>query len=175
MVQPESRSANPFGAFVNRNHFAGWLLMIVGPVGGYLIAHLRTHPAYRQQFRLGLKQFLISGAMVTAMAGLTVLGVMLLTLSRSAAVGLGAATIFGWQAGRKRLRIERSKLPIALALVGLGLVAVVLFVDIAGWTTRIEESFDTASDRNRITIWRESAPVLRDLPLRIGWRATAMT
>ena len=162
MLQPESRSANPFGAFINRNHFAGWLLMIIGPVGGYLIAHVRTHPAYRRQFQLGLKQFLVSGAMVTAMAGLTVLGVMLLTLSRSAATGLGAATIFGWWIGRKRVRLERSKLPVIFGVAGIGLVAAVLFVDIAGWTTRIAESLDTTSDRNRITIWRESVPLLRD-------------
>ncbi len=162
MLQPESRSANPFGAFINRNHFAGWLLMIIGPVGGYLVAHLRIHPAYRQNFRLALKQFLVSGAMVTAMAGLTALGVMLATLSRSAAAGLGAAAVFGWRMGRQRMRIERSKLPGVLAIAGLGLVAVVLFVDIAGWATRFEESLDTTSDRNRITIWRESVPVLRD-------------
>ena len=41
-------------------------------------------------------------------------------------------------------------------------MAMVLFVDISGWTTRLGESLDTASDRNRITIWRESLPVLRD-------------
>ncbi|HEX8027323.1 MAG TPA: O-antigen ligase family protein [Vicinamibacterales bacterium] len=162
VLAPESRSANPFGAFINRNHFAGWLLMIVGPVGGYLIAHLRIHPAYRQQFRLGLKQFLVSGAMVTAMAAATVLVVMLLTLSRSAAAGLGAAAIVAWRIGRRRARLERSTRPILLAVAAMGLVAAVLFVDIAGWTTRLEESLDTTGDRNRITIWRESAPVLRD-------------
>ena len=161
-LQPESRSANPFGAFINRNHFAGWLLLITGPVGGYVIAHLRIHPAYRQGIRTGLTQFLVSGAMVTAMAGLTVVGVMLLTLSRSAVAGLGAASVFGWRAGRKRLRIERTNLPAVLAITGLGLMAMVLFVDISGWTTRLGESLDTASDRNRITIWRESLPVLRD-------------
>lgn len=162
MLQPETRSANPFGAFINRNHFAGWLLLVAGPVGGYLIAHLRIHPAYRQSFRMGLKQFLVSGAMVTAMAGLTIVGVMLLTLSRSAAAGLGAAAVFGWRVGRKRLRIERTRLPVVLAVAGLGLMAMVLFVDISGWSTRFGESLDTANDRNRLTIWRESLPVLRD-------------
>ena len=28
IVQPEARSANPFGAFINRNHFAAWLLLV---------------------------------------------------------------------------------------------------------------------------------------------------
>ena len=44
VLEPEARSANPFGAFVNRNHFAAWLLMMAAPVGGYLIAHVNMHP-----------------------------------------------------------------------------------------------------------------------------------
>jgi O-antigen ligase len=161
-LQPEARSANPFGAFVNRNHFAGWLLLIAGPVCGYVIAHLRIHPAYRQRFRTGLKQFLTSGAMVTAMAAIVVVGVLLLTLSRSGAAGLGAAAIFGWRVGRKRLLVERTNLPVILAVAGVALLAAVLFVDITGWLTRLEESFQVSGDRNRITIWRESLPIVRD-------------
>lgn len=177
-VQPEARSANPFGAFLNRNHFAGWLLLVAGPVGGYLIAHLRIHPAYRQRFRIGLKQFLVSGAMVTAMAGLVIVGVLLMTLSRSGAIGLGAAALYGWHVGRDRLRIERTNLPGVLAMVGGGLLVAVLFVDISGWSTRIEESLSVSGDRNRITIWRETLPVVRDFWLTgtgAGTYSDAMT
>ena len=161
-LQPEARSANPFGAFLNRNHFAGWLLLVACPVGGYLIAHLRIHPAYRQRLSVGFKHFLVSGAMVTAMAGVVVVGVLLMTLSRSGAVGLGAAALYGWRVGRERLRIERTNLPGVLALIGGGLLLIVLFVDISGWSTRIEESLSAPGDRNRITIWRESLPAARD-------------
>ena len=44
VIEPEARSANPFGAFVNRNHFAAWLLLVAAPVCGYCIARLRIHP-----------------------------------------------------------------------------------------------------------------------------------
>jgi O-antigen ligase len=161
-LAPEVRSANPFGAFINRNHFAGWLLLIAAPVGGYLIAHLRIHPAYRERFRAGFKQFLISGAMITAIAGAAVVGVLLMTLSRSGAVGLGSAAMYGWWVGRQRLRIERTNLPFVLGAAGLALLVAVLFVDITGWTTRFEESLETSGDRSRLTIWRESLPVVRD-------------
>jgi len=177
-LQPEARSANPFGAFLNRNHFAGWLLLVAGPVGGYLIAHLRIHPAYRQRFRLGLKQFLVSGAMVTAMCGAVVVGVLVMTLSRSGVIGLGAASFYGWYVGKDRLRIERTNLPAVLALVGSALLIAVLFVDISGWSTRIEESLSVTGDRNRITIWRESMPVVRDFWLTgtgAGTYSDAMT
>ncbi len=159
---PTARSANPFGAFVNRNHFAGWLLLLAGPVWGYLIAHLRIHPAYRGRFLVGLKQFLSSGALILVLGALVVVGVMFLTLSRSAAAGLAAAALVGWRVGRHRLRIERSNLPGMLALAGVGLLSIVLFVDISGWSTRLEESFETSGDRNRLTIWRESLPAVRD-------------
>ena len=175
---PEARSANPFGAFLNRNHFAGWLLLIAAPVGGYLIAHLRIHPAYRQRWRVGLKQFLVSGAMVTAMAGTVIVLVLLMTLSRSGVMGLGAAAFYGWLVGRERLRMERTNLPGVLAMVGAGLLIVVLFVDISGWSTRIEESLSASGDRNRITIWRESLPVMRDFWLTgtgAGTYSDAMT
>ena len=162
VLAPEARSAYPFGAFVNRNHFAGWLLLTAGPVCGYLIAHLRIHPTYRQRFRIGLKQFLTSGATVTAAAATTILGVLLLTLSRSGAVGLGAAALFGWRVGRQRLKVERTNLPFVLFIAGAALLGFVLFVDIGGWTTRIQESFEATADRNRITIWRESVPIVRD-------------
>ena len=177
-LQPEARSANSFGAFLNRNHFAGWLLLVAGPVGGYLIAHLRIHPAYRQRFRIGLKQFLVSGAMVTAMAGIVVVGVLVMTLSRSGVIGLGAAAFYGWYVGKDRLRIERTNLPAVLAMVGSALLVAVLFVDISGWSTRIEESLSVTGDRNRITIWRESLPVVRDFWLTgtgAGTYSDAMT
>ena len=161
-LQPEVKSANPFGAFVNRNHFAGWLLMVAAPVGGYLIAHLRIHPAYRERLHIGFKQFLVSGALITAAAGVLVVGVLLMTLSRSGAAGLGCAALFGWRVGRQRLRIERTNLPAVLALVGGALLIGVFFVDTSGWTTRLSESLDMSGDRSRLTIWRESLPVIRD-------------
>ena len=177
-LQPEARSANPFGAFLNRNHFAGWLLLVACPVGGYLIAHLRIHPGYRQRFRIGLKQFLVSGAMVTAMAVAVVVGVLLTTLSRSGVIGLTVAAFYGWYIGKDRLRIERTNLPAVLAMAGSALLLAVLFVDISGWSARIEESVTVTGDRNRITIWRESLPVVRDFWLTgtgAGTYSDAMT
>lgn len=163
ILEPAARSANPFGAFVNRNHFGGWLLMMAAPVGGYLIAHLRTHPGYRQKLRIGIREFMASGAMVTAMLGLGIVGVLLLTLSRSAVAGLGTAAICGWMLGRRRLSFERTNLPALLILIGVVMLAAVLFVDISGWATRVGESFDVADGgSNRMRIWRESLPMVGD-------------
>jgi O-antigen ligase len=163
VLRPSALSATPYGAFVNRNHFGGWMLMAVTPIFGYLIAHVRIHPSYRDRWRVGVQHFVASGAFVVALAAFVMTGALLLTLSRSAVVGLGSAALFGWWCGRDRLRVERTNLPAILAVAGVGLLAALLFVDIEGWTSRIaQELAAPQNDRNRLTIWRETLPALRD-------------
>lgn len=61
VVEPAARSASPYGAFVNRNHFAAWLLMVAAPVIGYSIARMRIHPARRGRWQESIGQILSSG------------------------------------------------------------------------------------------------------------------
>ena len=161
---PEARSASPFGAFTNRNHFATWLLLVTAPVAGYLIARLRTHPTFRARTtREAFKRFLGSGIVLTAAAVLTTLFVLLATLSRSAVIGLGAAALCGWQLGRPRMQVERSSLPTMLGLIGAALVAAMFFVDVDGWAVRLQQTLNReAVEFSRLTIWRETVPIVRD-------------
>lgn len=164
VLTPDARSASPFGAFTNRNHFAAWLLLVTAPVCGYLIARLRTHPAYRaRHWREALKRFLGSGIVLTAMSAMTTVFVMLATLSRSAVAGLGAAALCGWWLGRPRMNLERTSLPTLLGVVGLVLVAAMAFVDIDGWAVRLQQTLNREPlEFSRVTIWRESLPIVRD-------------
>ena len=165
VIEPEARSASPFGAFVNRNHFAAWLLLVAAPVSGYCIARLRIHPTSRGHWRQSIGQILRSGVVYTALAAFVQVGVLLLTLSRSAVAGLGVAAVTFWSFGRSRveIEIERTRMPVALGIAGAGLLMLVLFVDVDGWAKRIEQSLgpDTGAF-SRPTIWRESLPVMRD-------------
>ncbi len=68
MMVSEARSASPFGAFINRNHFAGWMLMVAAPVAGYCIARMNTHPARRGRWRESIGEILGSGAIYTTVA-----------------------------------------------------------------------------------------------------------
>ncbi|MDP2056104.1 MAG: O-antigen ligase family protein [Acidobacteriota bacterium] len=164
VMTPEARSASPFGAFTNRNHFAAWLLLVTAPVCGYLIARLRTHPAYRaRHWREALKRFLGSGIVLTAVSVATTVLVMLATLSRSAVAGLGAAALCGWGLGRHRMNVERTSLPKILGVVGILLVAAMAFVDIDGWAVRLQHTWNREPVQfSRLTIWRESLPMVRD-------------
>ena len=163
VIAPEARNANPMGPFLNRNHFGTWLLMATSAAMGYITAHLHIHPAYRQRLASAIKYFFTSGALLSGIGVLITIGALLMTLSRSAAAGLGAAAIFGGWLGRHRLRIERTTLPAVAVLVGVAILMLVAFIDIEGWFTRLQHSLGLAAvDFDRLTIWRESLPMIRD-------------
>lgn len=179
VLQPDTPSASPFGAFVNRNHFAGWLLMIAAPVGGYLIAHLHVHSEYRRGWAAALREALRTGSILTIVAGMVSVGALFLTVSRSALVGLGAAAVWGWLLVRSRVEMDRRALPVMFALAGAVVLVVVLFVDGDRWGARINSSFEqTQGAGGRLTVWRETVPVVQDFPLTgtgAGTYSDAMT
>jgi O-antigen ligase len=177
-VQPEARSTNPFGAFTNRNHFAAWLLLAAMPTVGYLIARLRMRPSRDGRLRSVVRTFLASGAVMTATAAVLAVGVMLMTLSRSAVAALGVAAIVAWRFGRPRMRLERTSLPARLGGIGVLLLVSMLFIDLDGWAARLEQSFTPEGMFGRTTIWKESLPIVRDFWLTgagAGTYSDAMT
>ena len=162
MMEPEAQSANPFGAFINRNHFAAWMLLAAGPAAGYFIARLHTHPSQRR-FRESIGHVLSSGIVFTSVALVVIIGTLLLTLSRSAVAGLAAAALTGWWLARPRLQVERTSVPARMAALGAVLLIVVLFVDLDGWASRLSQSFSAEGVVfSRVSIWRESLAMMRD-------------
>ncbi|MGE0864960.1 MAG: O-antigen ligase family protein [Vicinamibacterales bacterium] len=180
LLRPEVPSASPFGAFVNRNHFGGWLIMIASPVAGYLIAHAHVHPQYRRGWGAALREALNTGSLLTSLAALIAVGTIFLTLSRSALAGMAAGAAGGWWLVRSRLRLGRQGAPLLFAAGAIFILALgFFFVDAERWAGRINSSFDqTAGSGGRLTIWRETLPVIRDFPLTgtgAGTYSDAMT
>lgn len=166
LIEPEVASASPFGAFVNRNHFGAWLLMVAAPAFGYFVARSKIHPLRRDRRGGSIGRIMSSGILFTALAVMVTVGVLLLTFSRSALIGLGVAAIVAWRLGRPRMNRERTNLPARLGMVGALLLIVVLFVDVDRWATRVAESLDpAASPLSRLTIWQESIPIARNFLL----------
>jgi O-antigen ligase len=144
---------------------AGWLMMNAAIVGGYLTARLRTHPAYQaRKWGESFRELLASGALLTAIEGVCIIGVMLATMSRSAVAGSAAALAYGWHAGRPRLRVERMRVPTIAALIVVGILGGLLFIDVQGWMGRLGDSFGQSETGGfgRISIWRETLPIVRD-------------
>ena len=81
--------SQPFGPFVNPNHFAGWLLMAGALTAGYLVAHGRSHHAEHTSLRLLVRDWLADGSGLL-LAGSLLFMVLGLAASLSRAAILGA-------------------------------------------------------------------------------------
>lgn len=124
---------SPFGPFVNRNHFAGWMLMTVPVALGYVCAGIaKGLRGVKPEWHDRLLWFASPRAntLIMVASGITVMALALvLTLSRSGISALGVAlAITGWCAvrrlqGRSRKLVAVGYL-VLLATLVLGWVGV---------------------------------------------------
>jgi O-antigen ligase len=154
----------PFGPFVNRNHFATWAIMALPLCIGYLAARgggrpSADHVAARTRAARAIDSrsaWLIAAGVVMAIA-------LLLSLSRSGALALGLSAVVTGVLGRRQLiggRRRTAQTAIAIVVL-LGLA----WADIPAIRDRIAGAPTAVADR--IVIWRETVPVLRDF-WRVG-------
>ncbi|HVC19607.1 MAG TPA: O-antigen ligase family protein [Vicinamibacterales bacterium] len=160
--RPDTASAQPFGPFVNRDHFATWMLMAIPLTLGYLMAHgeargkdasrtpslaARLTGVLEDTTRLWLGG--AAAAMTLALFG---------TLSRSGVLGLMAGVAAGGWFARSRLR------PAARRRAGLWAAALVVLLGVWANLGVIFSRFrHTLSDSgHRLEIWRETLPIIRD-------------
>lgn len=162
--RPLEEGAEPFGPFVNRNHFGTWVVMAVPLVMGYLAAHLTAHhhraPASarwpsRLRARIDGRTIWLIAAMVFMVVGLAA------TLSRSAVFGLAIAiALAAWlrppEAGIKGPR------PARWIAGGLLLAAIAALVRVDPATLGARMAAAPLSLAGRVEIWRETLPVIRD-------------
>jgi O-antigen ligase len=138
---------SPFGPFVNKNHFAGWMLMTIPLALGYSCAGIaRSLRGVKPGWRHRLLWFSSPGAnkLILAALGIAVMGLALvLTMSRSGISALGVAlAITGWFALR-RLQ-GRSRKAIVLGYL------VLLSTLVLGWV-----GADTVVSRFAAPGWEE--------------------
>ena len=123
-------SGNPFGPFVNKNHFAGWMMMTLSLGLGYLGAGIArglrgVKPGWRN--RLLWFSSRSAGRLVLAALAVLLMGLSLvLTMSRSGITCFAIALLlFGWLAARKQAAGSRR-------VLSAGYLAFVLFMTL-GW------------------------------------------
>jgi O-antigen ligase len=162
----ETAAADSFGPFVNRNHFAGWMLMATGLAIGLLCGRLeRTLKRLQPSFQRRLDWLSSSGA--AAIAGM-IIGILVMatslvwTMSRSGilsfvvAIGCFAFLMIRRQNGS---RAQRS--------FGVALLSVVLLAGLS-WRGfgRLTLWFgDTRDFEGRLGAWNDGWQVVRDFPL----------
>ena len=160
--QPADAGALPLGPVVNRNHFAGWLLMAGALVAGYLLASLATRGLFggqRPRFRRTAVALARSGIATTGAAWVAITLTVIAAESRSAILGLvvAVAAIIKYRA--------RSWRAVATAAGVTVVVAMVSVLSGQSAVRRIADRFaDTPDGSNvsRLVIWRESMPIVND-------------
>ena len=163
---------DPFGPFINRNHFAGWMLLALPVAIGYFCALVdRGMRGVKPDWRERVLWFSSPDASRVVLVGLAiaVMGLSLvLTFSRSGITGfLIAVAISTWFVLRRQSK--RSKRAVALAYLAL------LVILSLGWVgfDALGRSFAAAEGSqlgHRLPIWTDTLNVVRDFP----WTGTGL-
>ena len=154
------------GPFVNRNHFAGWMLMTACLMIGWLfgqaerIISKQTDRRRRTILRLLSEEggSVVLMTIAVALAAVSIFWV----VSRSAIMSFAfAAALFGWLALRRR-RFGRGHRLAVLATLGGVLVGGIAW---RGVDVLVRWFLDERSLLSRMDAWRDGWSVVRDFPL----------
>ncbi|HEY7450874.1 MAG TPA: O-antigen ligase family protein [Vicinamibacterales bacterium] len=158
---PQDTDARPFGPFVNRNHFAAWVVMAIPLLAGYIAAALYTHrPERRLAGRVAsAMRSLGSAALWVAVAGAVMTLALVTSASRSGLMAFGVALGCGGLIARTRL--SRQGWIVALVAVALLALFVIAYADMTPLIWRIEETLLVGTG-GRPEIWQETLRIFRD-------------
>lgn len=166
----EGWGSNQFGPFVNRNHYGGWMLMVLCLLVGWLFGQMeRARPEGRTTRSRAVAWLSSSEANSLVLMSLAVLvGAISLvwTLSRSSILGFGAASLmFTW------LAFARRQLPARRRTMGLVILFTMLLAGVA-WRgpVRLVEWFQDNNLAGRLDAWRDGWDVIRAFP----WTGTGL-
>jgi hypothetical protein len=158
---PDYFATNGFGPFVNRNHFAGWMMLMVSIGLGLTVGYASRAGALRRPTFRDRVIWLASPAgyrvFVAAAAVLVMLCAVIWTMSRSGIVATGCAlTVFVLGAAwRSRGRVQRG------LVVAYGMCLIAGVVAWRGADTLVTWYGNTATWQWRVQLWKDTLPALR--------------
>jgi hypothetical protein len=163
--RPQS-GASPYGPFINKNHFAGWMVMVLPLVAGYAYALFLQTP---RPARSGMDGWLRWAATVhasrfvsVAIIGLVMALSVVLTGSRSGLASLLVAL------GFLGLAVRRSAHGVSGRTAMLGLPALLIAGAFAwGGADSVIERFGRAPSElaDRVAAWRDTLRIIGDFPV----------
>jgi O-antigen ligase len=159
------QGGNPFGPFVNRNHFAGWMAMTIPVVAAYAWALRQSGTDHESGVRGWVRwgssvdgnRFLLVATATVIMAVAVVL-----TQSRSGMVSLAIALMaLGWVVARRVASRTRRLLAVTYLLLILGVA-----VAWAGTGPVIARFHDAPGHLSgRLSAWRDTVHIVSDFPI----------
>jgi O-antigen ligase len=163
---PESKLVVPFGPYVNRNHFAGWMLMGLPLAIGYLCA-LFEEGAHRvdgwRSRLLWLSTPSGGGALLVLTAAILMTVSLVMSMSRSGMAGFALAAVI---VGARLLFALRSHTARLVAALTFALLVVVPAVSIGVDPTIERLSTDPrGSVETRLRVWQDATSIIKAFPL----------
>jgi O-antigen ligase len=149
---------------VNRNDFAAWLIMAIPLTLGYALARLQSR---RHDGALDNETLLDSTSIWLGLVLALMVAGLLSSSSRSGLMGAVAGLLFFvWRArGRSTASgaagATRSILGPGVMLLGVVFAVSALFADVDALSVRLEGSFSEGL-AGRLSIWRQTLPMIRD-------------
>lgn len=147
----------PYTPFVNRNDFAGWLVMAIPLTLGYAVGRIQSRSAAGEPFDPEVA--LDNTGLLLGTAAFAMTAALLASLSRSGIAGLAAALLLFVISSRGRMSRRRARWML-IALAAMIVVA-------AGYTNMnlLAKRFGDAMSEGmfgREAIWRQTWPMVRD-------------
>jgi O-antigen ligase len=160
---PINTAGNAFGSFVNRNHFAGWMLMAAALTAGYICSLMVQHgPPRRLSWRQRIGSMTSSDANRLLLASCS-LAVMVLsivwTLSRSGIAAFVVTTALLSMVVGVRFRGRRR-----IATVTFLLIIVAFAISWKGVDTLYDWFSRTSTLEWRFQLWRDTLAIVRHFP-----------
>jgi O-antigen ligase len=151
----------PWGPFINRNDFAGWLLMAIPLTVGYLLMRIASRTA-TGHLRLDAGRIVDPRLIVLLASTCVMTGAVLASLSRSGILSLAIALAAFLVIARGRL--GRRPATMLAAGVGVLLIAAGTYANLPALLTRLNEAWPSGLG-GRLAVWRDTWPIVRDFPL----------
>jgi hypothetical protein len=155
---------NYFGPFVNRNHFAGWMVLALPLTAAYLCAQLA---AFRVERQPGWRQAILSASspqssrlVLTAAAAVVMAVALVWSMSRSGIAAAIVACLIVAAAAAKRMGATRGA--IGGTAIVLTLVAAVMW---KGGDTLASWYGTTNTLEWRVELWKDTRPALEDFAI----------
>ncbi len=149
------------GAFTNKNHFAHFLVLAVGPLVWWGLSLLGRHGQRREAFQFGTSQQSAAHRFTAVVVGLAlVIAAVCFSMSRGGVVALTVALVFLLVA-LERKGVASGKL---LALLAGSGVLCLLLLSMFG-TKKFVERLDNWQSDDRLKIWKTNIDMAADFPI----------
>ena len=165
-VRELTQGDSPFGPYVNRNHFAGYMEVVIPLTIGYLLAHspLRREPiSLRGRFLLWTSAQ-TSKSILLMFAAMFMAASLLLTGSRGGLVSFAGSMVFFAVMIRMKATSRRKGSRVVLAFCSLGLIAAIWIGGNSALLSveRLEKGFREPSTEHRLVLWQDTLRMAKD-------------